>query len=117
MKSAPRSRSGSVRRTSCRSSAARNRREPATVGAGFSRPTVYSDFMRRAVLIAVAASVFVLTGQAQVRPIYDMGTAGLTQILQRLQTTASVLHTGAHPDDEDSAFIAREARGDHARVA
>ena len=54
---------------------------------------------------------------AQVRPVYDMGAAGLTQVLQRLQTTASVLHTGAHPDDEDSAFIARTARGDHARVA
>ena len=38
-------------------------------------------------------------------------------MLQRLQTTASALHTGAHPDDEDSAFIARMARGDHARVA
>ena len=42
---------------------------------------------------------------------------GLVQLLQRLQTTASVLHTGAHPDDEDSAFLARAARGDHARVA
>src|SRR6476659_1126354 len=73
--------------------------------------------MRRAVIAALGGSVFVLAGQAQVRPIYDMGAAGLTQVLQRLQTTASVLHTGAHPDDEDSAFIARAARGDHARVA
>jgi LmbE family N-acetylglucosaminyl deacetylase len=54
---------------------------------------------------------------AQVRPIYDAGAAGLSHLLGRLQTTASVLHTGAHPDDEDSAFIARTARGDHARVA
>jgi LmbE family N-acetylglucosaminyl deacetylase len=54
---------------------------------------------------------------AQVRPIYDTGTAGLVNLLGRLQTTASVLHTGAHPDDEDSAFVARTARGDHARVA
>jgi LmbE family N-acetylglucosaminyl deacetylase len=54
---------------------------------------------------------------AQVRPIYDSGAAGLSQLLGRLQTTASALHTGAHPDDEDSAFIARTARGDHARVA
>lgn len=54
---------------------------------------------------------------AQVRPVYSLGAAGLTQVLQRLQTTASVLHTGAHPDDEDSFFIARTARGDHARVA
>ena len=54
---------------------------------------------------------------AQVRPVYDLGAAGLVQALQRLGTTASALHTGAHPDDEDSAFIARTARGDHARVA
>src|SRR5215510_16454244 len=54
---------------------------------------------------------------AQVRPVYDIGAAGLVQALQRLTTTASVLHTGAHPDDEDSAFLARAARGDHARVA
>jgi LmbE family N-acetylglucosaminyl deacetylase len=53
---------------------------------------------------------------AQVRPVYDFGADGLTQVLQRLQTTGSVLHTGAHPDDEDSAFLARAARGDHARV-
>ena len=66
-------------------------------------------------VISVAASALII--DAQVRPIYDMGAAGLTQVLQRLQTTASVLHTGAHPDDEDSAFIARTARGDHARVA
>ena len=54
---------------------------------------------------------------AQVRPTYDLGAQGLLQILERLQTTASVLHTGAHPDDEDSAFLARAARGDHARAA
>ncbi len=54
---------------------------------------------------------------AQVRPVYDLGAAGLTQVLERLQTTASALHVGAHPDDEDSAFLARTARGDHARVA
>ena len=68
------------------------------------------------VLVGVAISVRGPAG-AQVRPIYDMGAAGLVQLLERLQTTASVLHTGAHPDDEDSSFIARMARGDHARTA
>lgn len=77
--------------------------------------------MRRLLLttaagLAVALVLRVPIG-AQVRPIYDRGAAGLTQTLKRLQTTASALHTGAHPDDEDSAFIARVARGDHARVA
>ncbi len=55
--------------------------------------------------------------QSQVRPVYSLGAAGLTQVLERLQTTASALHTGAHPDDEDSAFISRTVRGDNARVA
>jgi len=73
--------------------------------------------MRRPLLAIVCLAASALIIDAQVRPIYDMGAAGMTQILQRLQTTASVLHTGAHPDDEDSAFIARAARGDHARVA
>jgi hypothetical protein len=50
---------------------------------------------------------------AQVRPIYDYGTAGLIHLLERIPTTASVLHTGAHPDDEDSALMARVARGDN----
>jgi LmbE family N-acetylglucosaminyl deacetylase len=76
--------------------------------------------MRR-IAVALALPLLVLNiftaSSAQVRPVYDLGAAGLTQVLQRLQTTASALHTGAHPDDEDSAFIARTARGDHARVA
>jgi LmbE family N-acetylglucosaminyl deacetylase len=78
--------------------------------------------MPRAILVFAAASLAALLVvgdplDAQVRPIYDLGAAGLTRLLERLQTTASALHTGAHPDDEDSAFIARTARGDAGRVA
>ena len=54
---------------------------------------------------------------AQVRPVYSRGAAGVLQQIQELATTASALHVAAHPDDEDSPFIARVARGDHARVA
>src|SRR5687768_16149820 len=67
--------------------------------------------------LAAALALAISSTTAQVRPVYSLGAAGLTQVLQRLQTTASVLHTAAHPDDEDSFFIARTARGDHARVA
>jgi LmbE family N-acetylglucosaminyl deacetylase len=73
--------------------------------------------MRSLAALVGCAALLLIRTDAQVRPIYDMGAAGLVQILERLQTTASVLHTGAHPDDEDSAFLARAARGDHARVA
>ncbi len=70
-------------------------------------------------IIAVSlglAPTFTAT-RAQVRGIYSNGADGLGQTLRRLQTTASAMHTGAHPDDEDSALIARLARGDQARVA
>lgn len=66
------------------------------------------------------ASAIVALGQpavAQVRAAYDDGAAAMLRQLQRLQTTASVLHTGAHPDDEDSALVAFHARGEQARTA
>ncbi|MEJ7577921.1 MAG: PIG-L family deacetylase, partial [Pyrinomonadaceae bacterium] len=47
----------------------------------------------------------------------DTGVVKLGLQLRRLQTIASVLHTGAHPDDEDSSLIATLARGEGARVA
>ena len=52
----------------------------------------------------------------QVDAVYDQGMNGLFRQLQRLQTTAAVLHTGAHPDDEDSALVAYHARRVHART-
>lgn len=58
----------------------------------------------------------ILPVNAQVRPVYDMGAIGLGQALKRLQTTASVMHTGAHPDDEDSGLLAYLARHDSART-
>lgn len=57
------------------------------------------------------------TLRAQVRAIYDNGSAGLGQQLKRLQTTASAMHTGAHPDDEDSALLAYLARREMARTS
>ena len=68
----------------------------------------------------VITIIFPFIGQpaaAQVRPIYDRGTAGLVQSLKRLQTVASVMHTGAHPDDEDSGLLAYLARKENARTA
>ena len=74
--------------------------------------------MRTRVPVAgLIAALSLISLQAQVRSPYSEGAAGLIQKLQRLTTTASAIHTGAHPDDEDSALVARLARGDHARVA
>src|SRR5258705_3477194 len=45
------------------------------------------------------------------------GTPELYQALARLPVTGSVLHTGAHPDDEHSTLLAYLARGRHVRTA
>ena len=58
-----------------------------------------------------------LDALAQVRPVYDRGATGLYQLLQKLNSSKSVLMIGAHPDDEDTALLAYLARGEHARTA
>ncbi len=70
--------------------------------------------------LCVSASlrlVFPGDAHAQVRPVYDYGAIGLAQLLKKLNTTASVMHIGAHPDDEDSGLLAYLARGENARTA
>lgn len=56
-------------------------------------------------------------GNAQVRPVNDYGALGLGRLLKRLNTTASVMMIGAHPDDENSSLLAYLARGENARTA
>jgi LmbE family N-acetylglucosaminyl deacetylase len=41
----------------------------------------------------------------------DSGAAGLRQVLLRLSTTARLMHTTAHPDDEDGGMLTLESRG------
>ena len=41
----------------------------------------------------------------------DTGTAGLNQALRKLKTTARLLQTTAHPDDEDGGMLTYESRG------
>jgi LmbE family N-acetylglucosaminyl deacetylase len=50
-------------------------------------------------------------------PAEEKGAIALGQAIKRLGTIASVLHTGAHPDDEDSGFLATMACGRQARTA
>ncbi len=42
----------------------------------------------------------------------DTGATGLKQMLVRLQTTARLMQTTAHPDDEDGGMLTLESRGD-----
>lgn len=47
----------------------------------------------------------------------DRGSTGLWQRLLKLQTTASLLHTTAHPDDEHAGMLTYLSRGLGARTA
>ena len=47
----------------------------------------------------------------------DRGAAGTWQKLLKLRTTASAMHTTAHPDDEHGGVLAWISRGLGARVA
>ena len=72
------------------------------------------------ILLFVVASlqmIFPAAGLTQVRPINDRGSLGIEQLLRKMNTTASVMMIGAHPDDEDSALLAYLARGENARTA
>ena len=68
-------------------------------------------------LISICLFSFPFKTKAQVRPVYDLGAIGLGQLLKRLNNTKSVMHIGAHPDDEDSGLLAFLARGENARTA
>jgi LmbE family N-acetylglucosaminyl deacetylase len=69
-------------------------------------------------LLWIAAAFAVLpisTPAAEVAE--DRGAMGLSQALKRLDVIASVLHTGAHPDDENSGLLAWLTRGQGVRSA
>ena len=71
---------------------------------------------RLTLALPVAALAGALTLTAQVLP-QDRGAAGAWQKLLKLKTTASALHTTAHPDDEHGGMLAMLSRRDGARVA
>jgi LmbE family N-acetylglucosaminyl deacetylase len=73
---------------------------------------------RSGVVAAILLSVASVTsgGRAQ-EPPQDTGAAGTWQKLLKLRTTATVMHTTAHPDDEHGGVLAMLSRGQGARVA
>ncbi len=84
--------------------------------------------MKRVMLFAFAVCVLTLIAmsrpdsianpvdaQAQ-QPAENKGAAAAWQALLRLRSTASVLHTTAHPDDEDGAMLAWLSRHEGVRT-
>jgi LmbE family N-acetylglucosaminyl deacetylase len=72
------------------------------------------------ILLCVSVSLWLIVpfhANAQIRPVYDQGALGLGRLLKRLNTSASVMMIGAHPDDEDTALLTYLARGENARTA
>ncbi len=81
---------------------------------------MHQIYQRIFALLTVVLCVFAslrLETNAQIKPVYDQGALGLGRLLKRLNTTASAMMIGAHPDDEDTALLAYLARGENARTA
>ena len=63
--------------------------------------------------VRLLAILLVLSGAvlAQDIPAQDLGASALAQMFPRLRTTARLLHTTAHPDDDDGSMLVYVARG------
>jgi LmbE family N-acetylglucosaminyl deacetylase len=69
-------------------------------------------------LTPVLAIVFALAVNVATQKLaQDQGAAGTWQKLRKLQTTASAMHTTAHPDDEHGGVLATLGRGQGVRVS
>ena len=65
-------------------------------------------------LLTLASSTFaqVPSPWVDTKPLsVDTGSTGLKLMLRRLHTTARLMHTVAHPDDEDGGMLTLESRG------
>ncbi len=68
-------------------------------------------------LLTVTAPAQVPSPWVDTKPLaVDTGTTGLKLMLRRLHTTARLMHTVAHPDDEDGGMLTLESRGQGASV-
>jgi LmbE family N-acetylglucosaminyl deacetylase len=70
--------------------------------------------MMRVLFVIVAVGLTIVSAQ---HPTVDRGAAGAWHKILKLQTTASAMHTTAHPDDEHGGVLALLSRGQGARVS
>lgn len=70
------------------------------------------------VLVPALALAILATAGTRSQPLaIDAGAAGAWQKIRKLQTTASAMHTTAHPDDEHGGLLAMLGRGHGVRLA
>jgi len=76
---------------------------------------------RRVLLLAAAglsvASAMLTLGQSSDLPANNRGAVAAWEALLKLQTVASIMHTTAHPDDEQGELLALLSRGRGVRTA
>ncbi|MGE0406257.1 MAG: NEW3 domain-containing protein [Candidatus Korobacteraceae bacterium] len=63
-----------------------------------------------ALLLALLVAASLLSVGQEI-PAQDGGISGLLQQFTKLKTTARLLHSTAHPDDDDGSMLAYESRG------
>ncbi len=68
-------------------------------------------------IVTLAGLTSVLPPARAQMPPQDLGATGAWQKLLKLRTTASAMHTTAHPDDEHGGVLAMLSRGQGARVS
>ncbi len=81
-----------------------------------ARPELRSGVVARCclllVLLCTAAVAQIPSPWVDTKPLpVDSGSTGLKEMLRRLHTTARLMHTVAHPDDEDGGMLTLESRG------
>src|SRR3978361_986750 len=78
-----------------------------------------SATLQTALLAATMIALITLmtTGARTQVPAQDQGATGAWQKLLKVQTTASAMHTTAHPDDEHGGVLAMLSRGLGARMS
>jgi LmbE family N-acetylglucosaminyl deacetylase len=78
-------------------------------------PTIARHGLRSFAALGLAIA---LVAEPRTQPLsLDAGAAGAWQKIQKLLTTASVMHTTAHPDDEHGGMLAMVSRGQGARLS
>jgi LmbE family N-acetylglucosaminyl deacetylase len=76
-----------------------------------------SKLIRQALACACILLAFAPALQSDTRPLpEDQGALHLAQLLAKLKTTARLMQTTAHPDDEDGGMLTLESRGKGAEV-
>ncbi len=84
---------------------------PKMTSASF-RPRLLALLALMLALMSAAASAQVPSPWVDTKPLaVDTGVTGLKLTLRRLRTTARLMHTTAHPDDEDGGMLTLESRG------